>query len=72
MVALSIITEDGEVRCTICSFICLYLCWNYKMVDLKLFYNSIIPSTYKDDVSASIICRLERFKLVNWCISRPT
>ena len=34
-------------------------------------FNSIAPSTCKDDISASAICHLWRFRLVNWCIGRP-
>ena len=40
------------------------------MIALMLFF--IAPSICKDDISASAICHLKRFSLVNWCISRPT
>ena len=33
-----------------------------------LCYNSIAPSTCKDDISASAICSRG---VVNWCIGRP-
>ena len=38
------------------------------MVALMLCYNSIAPRTCKDDISASAICHLYRFSLVNWCV----
>ena len=42
------------------------------MIALMLCCHSIAPSTCKDDVSASAICHVYRFSLVNWCIGRPT
>ena len=39
---------------------------------LMLCYNSTAPSTCRNDISASAICHLQRFSLVNWCIGRPT
>ena len=60
----------GEVGWAIYSFV--YICWSYRMVALILCYNSMVPSTCKDDISASAICHLQRFNLVNSCIVRPT
>ena len=49
-----------------------YICWSYGMIALMLCFYSIAPSTYKYYISASAICRLYMFNLVNWCIGRPT
>ena len=48
----------------------VYICWSYRMVALMLCYNSMAPSTCKDDISASASCHLRG--LVNWCIGMPT
>ena len=42
------------------------------MIVLMLCYHSIVPSTCKDDISASATWYLLWFNLVNWCIGRPT
>ena len=36
----------------------VYICWSYRMVALNFCYNSMAPSTCKDDISASAICHL--------------
>ena len=36
----------------------VYICWSYRMVVLKHHYNSIAPSNWKGDISASAICHL--------------
>ena len=41
------------------------------MVALMLCYDSIALSTCKDDISASAICHLSMFNILNWCIGRP-
>ena len=33
----------------------VYICWSYRMVALMVCYNSMAPSTCKDDISASAI-----------------
>ena len=53
-------------------YLFIYICWSYRLVALILCYNSISPSTFKDDISASAICHLWRFSLVNWFTGRPT
>ena len=50
----------------------VYICWSYRMITLMLCYHSIAPSICKDDSSASAICYLYRFNLVNWCKGMPT
>ena len=50
----------------------VYICWSSRTVALMLCYHSIAPSTCKGDISASAICHLQRFSLLNWCIGRPT
>ena len=42
------------------------------MIDLMLRYHSSAPSTCIDDISASAVCHLQKFNLVNLCIGRPT
>ena len=39
----------------------VYICRSYRMVALKLCYNSMAQSTCTDDLSASAICHLQRF-----------
>ena len=36
----------------------VYISWSYRMEALMLCYNSMAPSTCKDDISASVICHL--------------
>ena len=36
----------------------VYVCWSCETVFLMLCYNSIAPSTCKDDISASAVCHL--------------
>ena len=39
----------------------VYICRSYRMVALMLCYNSMAPSTCRDDISSSAICHFQRF-----------
>ena len=50
----------------------VYICWSYRMIALMLCYQSIAPSTCKEDISASAICHLWMFILIDWYIGRSS
>ena len=58
-------------RLDISLFIYLFICWSSKVGVYLLCYHSIAPCTSKGDISASAICHLWRFILIDWCIGRP-
>ena len=52
-------------------FIYLFICWSSRVCVFLLCYHSIAPCTSKGDISASAICHLRRFILIDFYIVRP-
>ena len=63
---------QGEVGCIIYLFIYLFVCWSNRMTSLLLCYHSTALCTFKGDISASAICYLWIFFLVDYYIGRPS